>query len=128
MRLDTYKQFLRIVTVTMGLIIAVGVVLNNYVLPLAGLTACMLVIYVVRRRTTELDRDERTSMINQKSSQATLSVTIVSLSMAGLALIILSREGILPYEELGFQVAMLGLLVMALKAFFDWYYRSRYGG
>ncbi len=128
LKLETYKLVVKTVAAAMGLIVAVGVVLNNFAVPLAGVTSSMLIIFLARRRVTELDKDERTNVINQKSSQATLSVTVVSLTVVGLSLILLSRQGILQYEELGFQIAMLGLLVMALKSFFDWYYAKQYGG
>jgi uncharacterized membrane protein len=88
----------------------------------------MLVLYLARREVTERSYDERTVIINQKSSQATLSISVTSLAVVGLSLILLSGQGYLGYEVLGFQLAMLSLLVMALKAFFDWYYRNRFGG
>ena len=127
-KLETYKQLMRAVAAAMGLIIAVGVVVNNIAITLIGLTAGMLVLYLARREVTERSYDERTVIINQKSSQATLSITVTSLAVVGLSLILLSGQGYLGYEVLGFQLAMLSLLVMALKAFFDWYYRNRFGG
>lgn len=128
MKLETYKQIQRAVAAGMGIVVAVGVVLNNLLLPLTGLTLGMLILFLSRRDVKERVNDERTATINLKSSQATLSITIVTLSLVGLALVMLSRAGYLPYEEMGFQVAMLGLLIMALKAFFDWYYSNRFGG
>ena len=128
MKLETYKQMVRAVTAAMGGIVAVGIVLNNIPLLLAGLTIGMLSIYLAKRKVTEQDKDERTIMINQKSSQVTLSITVVSLAVVGLSLFLLSRQGYLGYEELGFQLEIIGLLVMGLKAFFDWYYRDRLGG
>ena len=88
----------------------------------------MLTLYLAKREVTERDTDERTAIINQKSSQTTLSITVTSLAVVGLVLFILSRQGYLGYEELGFQLEVLGLIVMSLKAFFDWYYRNRLGG
>jgi uncharacterized membrane protein len=128
MKLEAYKQIQRAVAAGMGIVVAIGVVLNNFLLPLAGITLGMLFLFLSGRNVKERISDERTATINLKSSQATLSITIVALSIVGLALIMLSRTGYLPYEELGFQIAMLGLLIMALKAFFDWYYRNRFGG
>ena len=126
-KLETYKQLMRGVTVVMGLIVAVGVLQNNIVIALVGMTICMLTIFLARRTVTERDWDERTVIIYQKSSQATLSITVTVLAVVGLGLILLSRQGYLVYEELGSQIAMLVLLIMGLKAFFDWYYRKKYG-
>jgi uncharacterized membrane protein len=128
MKLESYKQIQRAVAAGMGIVVAVGVVLNNLLLPLAGLTLGMLLLFLSRTDVKERVSDERTATINMRSSQATLSITIVTLSLVGLAVAMLSRAGYLPYEELGFQIAMLGLSIMALKAFFDWYYRNRFGG
>ena len=128
MKLETYKQIQRAVAAGMGIVVAVGVVLNNLLLPLAGLTLGMLLLFLSRRDVKERVNDERTATIILMSSQATLSITIVTLSLAGLALVMLSRAGYLPYEELGFQISTLGLIIMALKAFFDWFYQNRFGG
>ena len=86
-KLETYKQLMRAVAAAMGLIIAVGVVVNNIAITLIGLTAGMLVLYIARREVTERNYDERTVIINQKSSQATLSITVTSLAVVGLSLI-----------------------------------------
>ena len=128
MKIESYKQLVRVVTATMGFIVALSVVLNNILLLLAAITMGMLIIYLAKRQVAEKDRDERTAIINQKASQATLSITVITLAISGLTLILLSRQGYLNYEQVGFQLSMVGLLIMSLKAFFDWYYRNQYGG
>ena len=128
LKLETYKQLVRIVAAAMAAIVAVGIGFNNIPVLLAALTVGMLTLYLVKREVTERDTDERTAIINQKSSQTTLSITITLLTVVGLVLFLLSRQGYLSYEDLGFQLEVLGLLVMSLKAFFDWYYRNRLGG
>lgn len=128
MKLESYKQLSRVVTFSIGLIVAIGVALNNLILPLVGITGGMLVLYSTKQRVKEIERDERTAFITQRASQATLSVTIIVVSFLGLGLMLLSRAGILDYEQLGFYLALLGLLIMSLRAFFDWYYKNRLGG
>ena len=128
MKIESYKQLVRVVTATMGFIVALSVVLNNILLLLAAITMGMLIIYLAKRQVAEKDRDERTAIINQKASQATLSITVITLAISGLILILLSRQGYLNYEQVGFQLSVVGLLIMSLKAFFDWYYRNQYGG
>lgn len=128
MRLESYKMVLRIVTFSTGLITAIGVVLNSLFLPLTGITAGMLILYAAKQRVEERDRDERTTLINLKAAQVTLSIAVVIMAFAGLSLILLSREGLLDYEQMGVYLAIQALMIMSAKAFFDWYYKNRLGG
>ena len=128
MKLDSYKKLLRIVTFSIAIIVAFGVVLNNLIIPLSGVIVGFLVLYLGRQSVKEVDRDERTSIISQKASTATLSVSITVTALLGIGLVFLSRAGYLNYEDLGFLLAMQSLIIMSLKVFFDWYYRNRLGG
>ena len=128
MKLESYKQVLRAVTATMGVVIAAGVALNSLLLPLAGVTAGMLLLYEARRSVKQTSHDERTALIQQKAAQATLSITVVATAFIGLGLMLLSRQGLLSYEQEGYQLAFLSLFIMSAKAFFDWYYKNRLGG
>jgi len=128
MKLESYRLVLRAAAAAIGIIVAVGVALNSMLLPLAGLVAGMLVIYAARRTVQETSHDERTILIQQKAAQATLSITIVATAFISLGLILLSRQGLLSYEQQGYQLAILSLFIMSAKAFFDWYYKNRLGG
>jgi uncharacterized membrane protein len=69
-----------------------------------------------------------TTFINMKAAQATLSIAVITVAFAGLGLILLSRQGFLDYEQLGFYLAIQALMTMSVKAFFDWYYKNHLGG
>ncbi len=128
MKFESYRLVLKAVVVVIGIVVAVGVLLNSLLLPLAGVTACMFLLYAIRRSVRETRHDERTALIQQKAAQVTLSVTVVATAFIGLGLMLLSRQGVLNYEQQGYQLAILSLLVMSAKMFFDWYYRNRLGG
>jgi uncharacterized membrane protein len=127
-KLESYRQVLRAVTAFMGVVVAAGVALNSLLLPLVGVTAGMLLLYAARRTVQETSHDERTVLIQQKAAQATLSMTIIATAFIGLGLMLLSRQGLLSYEQQGYQLAFLSLFIMSAKAFFDWYYKNRLGG
>ena len=128
MKLEVYRRLIRIVAFSTGLVTAVGVTLNNLFIPFAGITAGMLVLYAAKQWVEERDRDERTAAINQRASQATISITVATLAFVGLGLMLLSRQGFIDFEQLGFHLATTSLFMMSVKAFFDWYYRNRLGG
>jgi uncharacterized membrane protein len=88
----------------------------------------MLLLYAARRTVQETSHDERTVLIQQKAAQATLSMTILATAFIGLGLMVLSRQGLLSYEQQGYQLAILSLFIMSAKAFFDWYFKNRLGG
>jgi uncharacterized membrane protein len=128
MKLESYRLILRTVTAAIGIVVAVGVALNSFLLPLAGVTVGMLLLYAARRTVQETSHDERTVLIQQKAAQATLSMTILATAFIGLGLMVLSRQGLLSYEQQGYQLAILSLFIMSAKAFFDWYFKNRLGG
>jgi len=88
----------------------------------------MIVIYLTKQRVMEIDRDERTTLVSQKASTATLSMSTAAMAFTGLALIILSRQGLADFEQLGYTLNILAFMMMGLRSYFDWHYKNKLGG
>lgn len=128
MELLTFKQIRNVVAFGIGIITAIGVVMNSFLIPLVGISIGMIVIYLTKQRVTETDRDERTILVSQKASTATLSMSTVAMAFTGLALIILSRQGLADFEQLGYILDILALMMMGLRSYFNWHYKNKLGG
>ena len=128
MRLATFKQIRNAVTLCTGIITAIGVVIDSFLLSLIGVSIGIMILYLSKERVTEIMRDERTLLISQKASTATLSLSIVGMAFTGLLLIILSRQGYADFEQLGYTLDYLALIMMGTKSYFDWHYKNQLGG
>jgi uncharacterized membrane protein len=128
MDLSTFKQIRNEVAFGIGIITAIGVVMNSFLIPLVGISIGMIVIYLTKQRVMEIDRDERTTLVSQKASTATLSMSTAAMAFTGLALIILSRQGLADFEQLGYTLNILAFMMMGLRSYFDWHYKNKLGG
>jgi len=128
MELATFKQIRNGTTVGMGILTATGVVMNSFLIPLVGISLGMIILYLAKQRVTEIDVDERIILISQKASTATLALSIVTMAFTGLFLIIISRRGYADFEQLGYALDFLALIMMGLRSFFHWHYKHKLGG
>jgi len=128
MNLSTYKKIRNFTTLGIGSVTAIGVLINSFLLPLISISICMIILYLSKQRVTETTIDERTMIISQKASSATLSLSIVAMAFTGLILIILSRQGLVDFEQLGYTLDYAALIMMAIKSYFDWHYKNQLGG
>ena len=128
MELSTFKRIRNGAAVGMGILTATGAVMNSFLIPLVGISIGMIIIYLAKQRVTEIDVDERIIIISQKASTATLALSIVTMSFTGLFLIILSKGGYANFEQLGYTLDFLALMIMGLRSFFHWHYKNKLGG
>lgn len=128
MELSTFKQIRNGVAVGMGIITAIGAVMNSILIPLVGISIGIIIIYLAKQGVTEIDVDERVILISQKASTATLALSIATMSFTGLFLIILSKGGYAQFEQLGYTLNFLALMIMGLRSFFHWLYKHKLGG
>ena len=89
METSTFKQIRKGAATGMGVLTAIGVAMNSFLIPLVGVSIGMIVIYLAKQRVKEIDVDERIILISQKASAATLALSIVTMSFTGLFLLFL---------------------------------------
>lgn len=128
MELMTFKRIRNGAAAGMGVLTAIGAVMNNFLMPLVGISIGIIVIYLAKQRVSEIDVDERIILISQKASTATLALSIVTMSFTGLSLIFLSKGGYANFEQLGYTLNYLGLTILGLRSFFHWHYKNKLGG
>ena len=128
MKLEKYKRVRNAIAAAIAVLMAVGVVLNSIFIALAAVTLGIIALSLLRRRLTEIEHDERTVLIQNKAASTTLAIVTVTMAITGLSLVFLSGHGIGNYEQVGYLLAFQALVILALRALLDYYYRQKLGG
>ena len=128
MKLDQYKKIKTAVIVVIATLIAFAVVQNSIFIAVTAVTFGIVTLSLLRRGLTEIEHDERTTFIRSKAASTTLAIVTVAMAITGLSLVFLSGQGIGNYEQIGYLLAFQALIIMALRASLDYYYRHKLGG
>lgn len=80
------------VVVALGIIIAISIQFDNWVLPIVSMVAGMAVIYVCKKRVKAVLVDERDSHLAEKASRCAVSIFSIIGVMAGIVLIVLGKD------------------------------------
>jgi len=128
MNTEQYNRVKATVAVAVGIVAAVSAVNNSFTLLLAAVTMGMVVLYATKQRVSEVQVDERTSLIRQKAATTTLGVTTVLTAAVGILLIFASRQGLMDLEQLGYALAFQANIILGVNAYLNWHYRNQMGG
>ena len=128
MELEQYKRIGSAVAAAIGIVVAVAVLQNNILLALAAVTVGMVVLYLSRRKLTEIDRDERTILIRSKAASTTLAITTLGMAIVGISLVILSGQWIGNFEQIGYLLAFQANIILGMNLLLNYYYRNKLGG
>jgi len=128
MNTEQYNRVKATAAVIVGIVAAVSAVNNSFTMLLAAVTLGMVVLYAAKQRVSEVQVDERTSLIRQKAAATTLGVTTVLMAVVGILLIFTSRQGIADLEQLGYALAFQANIILGVNAYLNWHYRKQMGG
>src|SRR4030042_436283 len=125
---EQYNRVKAAVAAAIGIVAAVSVVYNSFTLLLVTVTLGMVALYAAKQRVTEVQIDERTSLIRQKAAATTLGITTVLMAAAGILMVFASRQGLADLEQLGYILAFQANIILGVNAFLNWHYRNKLGG
>ena len=128
MSLETYKKIRSMITVAIASLIVLAVIWNSIFIALVAVTFGVLTLYLLRRRLTKIEHDERTVLIRSKAASTTLGITTMVMAFIGLSLVFLSAQGIGNFEQVGYLLAFQANIILALNALLNYYYRNKLGG
>ncbi len=128
MNLEQYKRTRSAIAAAIGIAAAYSIVLNSILTLTIAVAVGMVAMYILGRGLTEVERDERTTLIRSKAASATLAVTTVAMAVTGISLAILGRQGIGGYEEIGYLLAYQACAILILNSLLNYYYAKRMGG
>jgi uncharacterized membrane protein len=127
----SYKTFRMIQGINggiLGAIMAVSVILGNWIVPIFAVIISLLILTVLRRRVKDIIVDERTYAISEKASRLTLQVISVGMALVGIILLAIYRGENKTLTQVAYtlEYATCALLVVNYIAYY--YYRNKLGG
>ena len=135
MNIKKYRQIRAAITLFIGLIVAVSVTQNSFVLAAIGVLVGMLFLSIVRSKT-KITIDEREETVREKAAQLTYAIFAPTIGIGAFLLMVPSYSGISVFskgefvylESLGIIFAYLTLFLIAIYAISYYFLNRKYGG
>jgi len=121
----TLRTLTTIIAVVLALVVGWSIIAGNFFVPIIAVVLAIGLSYLLRRRTKEVTKDERTALLYEKASGATIRFGVPLVAVVGIILFAL-RERLSPgMAEAGYVLAYVacGLLVVH-SAFYSYYSRK----
>ncbi len=130
-----YQQIRVLVIFFVGVIIAVSLFQDSFLLSTAGIITGLLFLLLVRSKT-RINIDEREKTIREKAANLTYAIFAPTMGIAAFLLLLPSKGGLsvfskgewLYIESLGMILAYLTLFLIALYAISYHFLNRKYGG
>jgi uncharacterized membrane protein len=114
-----------VIAVILALVVGWSVITGNFIVPIIAVVLAIGLSYVLRRRTKEVTKDERTALLYERAAGATIRFCVPLIAILGIILFAL-RERLSPeMAAAGYVLAYVacGLLVVH-SAFYSYYSRK----
>ena len=121
-----FRRISAVVSVVLAIIVGWSITAGNFIVPLIAVVLAMGVTFVLRRRTKEITKDERTALLYQKAGVATISLCVPIMAMIGIVLFAL-RERLSPeMVGAGYVLAYAACALLIVHSAFYSYYARKY--
>lgn len=131
----TYRKVRVVTTFFVGMLMAVAVSIDSYVLAAASVATGMLFLILVRTKA-KIKVDERNTAIQEKAARMTYAIFAPTIGVGAFLLLLPSKSGFsvfskgefLYLESLGMVFAYLALFMIVLYSLSYYYYSRKLGG
>jgi uncharacterized membrane protein len=127
MDVKSYRRYLALATTILAGIVAWSVIAQNMMVAVAGVSASMILLYLLRKRVKEVMIDERVHRISQMASRTTLQIFGWVSAASAFILITLGRTISTGFEQAGYTLAYATCALLLLYSVFYKYYGSKFG-
>jgi len=111
-----------IIVMTMGALIGWSVAIGNAVIPVPAALGGVGLIYLCKRRLSEVVEDERNYRISEKASRSTIQISAFSMAIIGTVLVALNIDSPSPFKEVGLALVFSACaLLIIYMAFYSYY-------
>jgi len=125
MSAKTLRTWTAVIAVVLAAAIGWSITANNFIVPLVAVVLAMVVTYVLRRRTKEVTKDERTTLLYQKAAVATITVCVPIMAVVGIILFALRGRLSAEMAAAGYVLAYVACaLLLAQSGFYSYYARK----
>jgi uncharacterized membrane protein len=125
MRSKTLRTLTAIIALVLALVVGWSVIAGNFFVPIIAVVLAIGLSYLLRRRTKEVTKDERTALLYEKAAGATIRFCVPLIAFIGIILFVL-RERLSPEMAAAAYVlayVACGLLIVH-SAFYSYYSRK----
>ena len=127
MDVKSYRRYLALATTILAAIVAWSVIAQNMMVAVAGVSASMILLYLLRKRVKEVMIDERVHRISQMASRTTLQIFGWVSAASAFILIAFGRTISTGFEQAGYTLAYATCALLLLYSVFYKYYGSKFG-
>ncbi len=123
MRLKKYQRYRLLITLVIAVLIVWSVLAEiSIIIPLVGIAAGMLTLFLLKKRVVEVIEDERNYCISEKAARAAISIFA---PLLGVSTVVLS-SGLFPeYKQAAYTLAFTGCVLMVLFYAFYLYHERK---
>jgi putative transcriptional regulator len=121
----TLRTLTAIIAVVLALVVGWSIIAGNFFVPIIAVVLAIGLSYLLRRRTKEVTKDERTALLYEKAAGATIRFCVPLVAVVGIILFAL-RDRLSPeMGAVGYVLAYVacGLLIVH-SAFYSYYSRK----
>jgi uncharacterized membrane protein len=120
---NTQKRLTAVMSAVLAIVVGWAVVAGNIIVPLIAIALAAGLTYFLRRKTKDVMQDERTTLLYEKASGATIRVCVPAAALAGLVLFTfrdrLSAELVAAAYVLAYSACVLMLVQLAFYSYYD---------
>jgi uncharacterized membrane protein len=113
------------IAVALAVVVAWSIVAGNFIVPLVAVVLATVLSYSLRRATKEVTADERTSVVYEKASGATIKVCVPAVGLAVVILLALKERLSADMVSVAYALAYtVCVLLLVHLAFYSYYSRK----
>lgn len=120
----TMKSYRLALAVILALIVGWAVNRGNIVAPIIAIVAALILVFILRKKVTDIVVDERVTHIRQKASRATISVFAVGAALLSIIFTVLTRDNPALFGA-GQTLAYAACAMLILDSLFYYYYNKK---
>ncbi len=122
----TLRTLTAAIAVVLAMVVGWSVIVGNFFIPIIAVVLAIGLTYLLRRRTKEVTKDERTALLYEKAAGATIKFGVPVVAFVGIVLFVL-RENLSPeMSASGYVLAYVACALLLVHSAFYSYYARRH--
>ncbi len=115
MEKNVFQKYRMLVTMIVAILVGWSVAVEaSVIIPLMGIGAGMIILYLLKKRVKDVLEDERSHQISEKAARLALAIFAPLLVVVAVVLIVLSSSFLPDYREAGTILAYSACALMVL--------------
>jgi uncharacterized membrane protein len=122
----TLRNWTAVIAVLLAVVMGWSITANNFVVPLIAIMLAISLTIALRRRTKEVTKDERTTLLYQKAAVATISLCVPVIALVGVSLLAFRERVSAELVSTGYVLAYAACGMLLVHSAFYFYYARKH--